>query len=321
MGIRDLVRPLEGATLLDPAGEWLSAKVGALLGSGPAKNMLSGTFMGHALHPVLTDVPIGALTAATVFDSSVATPAADHGRRAHRARTRCRSPPTALSGLSDWSDTVDAERRLGLIHALANAGSSALYLAALLSRRGGNRGIGPRLQHRRPRRARRQRLHRRPPRVRPRHGRRPHRLRRAPDGLDPRGAGGRPRRGHARRWCEASGYGVLLYSHAGTIRAIAARCTHAGGPLDEGEVDDDLCVTCPWHGSRFRLADGAVVRGPATAPQPAFDVQVGRRQRRGAPPPGLSRGRRHADRMTIRQVVTDPGRNAHANRLRSRQRL
>ncbi len=72
----------------------------------------------------------------------------------------------------------------------------------------------------------------------------------------------------------ADGYGVLLHRHAGTIHAIAARCTHAGGPLNEGDVDDELCVTCPWHGSRFRLADGSVTRGPATAPQPVFDVQV-----------------------------------------------
>jgi nitrite reductase/ring-hydroxylating ferredoxin subunit len=57
------------------------------------------------------------------------------------------------------------------------------------------------------------------------------------------------------------------------VLAIAARCSHAGGPLEEGEVDDDLCVTCPWHGSHFRLADGSVVRGPASAPQPSFEVR------------------------------------------------
>ena len=49
--------------------------------------------------------------------------------------------PTALSGLSDWADTVGPERRLGMIHALASVGGSTLYLAALLSRRGGNRTV------------------------------------------------------------------------------------------------------------------------------------------------------------------------------------
>jgi nitrite reductase/ring-hydroxylating ferredoxin subunit len=65
---------------------------------------------------------------------------------------------------------------------------------------------------------------------------------------------------------QASAYGVLLYSHAGTVHAVAAQCTHAGGPLQEGEVDDELCVRCPWHGGRFRLTDGSVVRGPASSP-------------------------------------------------------
>ncbi len=272
MGIRDLIRPLEGWAVLDPAGEWLSTKVTGLLGNGPAKTVLSGTFLGHALHPVLTDVPIGALTAATVFDLI----GGESGGSTADALTilgLLAVPPTAISGLSDWSDTVDAERRLGLIHALANAGSSALYFAALVSRRSGSRStarvfstaglavlaasgyIGGHLVFGRG------------------------------VGVDhtvfdeaptdwtrvAREADIQP---NSPTLVRAAGYGVLLHSHAGTIHAIAARCTHAGGPLNEGEVDDELCVTCPWHGSRFRLRDGAVARGPATAPQPAFDVQV-----------------------------------------------
>jgi nitrite reductase/ring-hydroxylating ferredoxin subunit len=67
---------------------------------------------------------------------------------------------------------------------------------------------------------------------------------------------------------------VLVYRRSGVVHALADRCSHAGGPLHEGEVDGNLCVTCPWHGSSFRLADGSVVRGPATAPQPAFDARV-----------------------------------------------
>jgi nitrite reductase/ring-hydroxylating ferredoxin subunit len=45
------------------------------------------------------------------------------------------------------------------------------------------------------------------------------------------------------------------------------------GPLSDGEIAGG-CVTCPWHGSVFRLADGGVVHGPATAPQPAFATRV-----------------------------------------------
>jgi nitrite reductase/ring-hydroxylating ferredoxin subunit len=56
--------------------------------------------------------------------------------------------------------------------------------------------------------------------------------------------------------------------------AIGATCSHAGGPLDEGELQPGDVVQCPWHGSRFRMSDGAVLTGPATAAQPRYDVRV-----------------------------------------------
>ena len=55
--------------------------------------------------------------------------------------------------------------------------------------------------------------------------------------------------------------------------AIAATCTHAGGPLDEGELQGEV-VQCPWHGSRFRMRDGKPITGPATFAQPRYDVRV-----------------------------------------------
>jgi nitrite reductase/ring-hydroxylating ferredoxin subunit len=58
-----------------------------------------------------------------------------------------------------------------------------------------------------------------------------------------------------------------------TLVAYADRCTHRGGPLHEGTLVDG-CVRCPWHDSEFRLDDGAVVRGPATRPQPAYESRV-----------------------------------------------
>jgi nitrite reductase/ring-hydroxylating ferredoxin subunit/uncharacterized membrane protein len=272
MGIRDLMRPLQGWELLDPAGEWLSSKVNELVGAGALKSLLSGTSLGHPLHPLLTDVPVGALTAATVIDIL----GGEDGASASDALTivgLLAVAPTALSGLSDWADTVGPERRLGLIHALANVGGSTLYVAALVSRRTGNRRVARLL---------------------------------SAAGLGVLGAGGYigghlvfargigvdhtvfdeapadwtpvAREGDLQPdtplLVRARGYGVLLYSHAGTVHAIAARCTHAGGPLQEGDVDDELCVTCPWHGSRFRLTDGSVARGPASSPQPSFEVQI-----------------------------------------------
>jgi nitrite reductase/ring-hydroxylating ferredoxin subunit len=66
---------------------------------------------------------------------------------------------------------------------------------------------------------------------------------------------------------------VLLAKKNGNIFALANTCSHLGGPLAEGDLLDD-CVRCPWHGSVFSLKDGSVVNGPATEPQPEFDVRI-----------------------------------------------
>ena len=57
----------------------------------------------------------------------------------------------------------------------------------------------------------------------------------------------------------------------GAVRVLADRCSHMSGPLSDGELADG-CLTCPWHGSTFRVADGSAARGPATAPRPAFET-------------------------------------------------
>ena len=72
---------------------------------------------------------------------------------------------------------------------------------------------------------------------------------------------------------DAGGVAVLLVRDGGEVHALADRCTHRGGPLSDGEISDG-CVTCPWHGSRFRLADGSVERGPAAYPQPRLETRV-----------------------------------------------
>jgi nitrite reductase/ring-hydroxylating ferredoxin subunit len=69
-----------------------------------------------------------------------------------------------------------------------------------------------------------------------------------------------------------AGVPVLLTRTDDGIVALADRCTHRGGPLHEGELADG-CVVCPWHGSAFAL-DGSVVGGPATRPQPAYEVRI-----------------------------------------------
>jgi len=75
------------------------------------------------------------------------------------------------------------------------------------------------------------------------------------------------------RKADADGVPVLLYRTAGTVYALASTCTHMGGPLEEGTISDG-CVTCPWHGSTFRFADGSIVRGPASTPEPCYQTRI-----------------------------------------------
>jgi nitrite reductase/ring-hydroxylating ferredoxin subunit len=72
---------------------------------------------------------------------------------------------------------------------------------------------------------------------------------------------------------EVDGMTLLLVRRHGRLLALADRCTHRGGPLHEGDLEGD-CITCPWHRSVFRLEDGHIVRGPATQPQPAYEVRA-----------------------------------------------
>jgi len=76
---------------------------------------------------------------------------------------------------------------------------------------------------------------------------------------------------------ELDGTQILLYRADERIFAIGNRCSHQGAPLDRGAVkvlDAQATVTCPAHGSVFRLTDGAVVRAPAPRPVPAFECRV-----------------------------------------------
>jgi nitrite reductase/ring-hydroxylating ferredoxin subunit len=71
---------------------------------------------------------------------------------------------------------------------------------------------------------------------------------------------------------DVDGTAVMLVRHDGRVLALSATCPHRGAPLEEGTIVDD-CIECPWHGSRFRLGDGALVRGPSATPLPAFEVR------------------------------------------------
>ncbi len=72
---------------------------------------------------------------------------------------------------------------------------------------------------------------------------------------------------------EAGDQKVALFNVDGTCYAISDTCTHRGGPLSEGALDNDV-VTCPWHGARFCVRDGEVQGPPAQQSVTSYPVRV-----------------------------------------------
>jgi nitrite reductase/ring-hydroxylating ferredoxin subunit len=271
--VRDLVDRLAGVEALDKLGKPVATWVGKVVGTGPTKDLLSGTWMGHPLHPMLTDLPIGFWTGSFMLDLV-------GGARSQRASQRLialgilSALPTAAAGFSDWSDTIGEDRRLGTAHALGNTAALTLYTLSWRARRKGRRGrgvllgflgagaataggyLGGHLVFRR--------------------GVGPDRnawKERADDWVDAGEETGLVA-SDAPMVVRVGDDDVLVVRNGAGYSAISNICGHAGGPLNEGTFDDHGCVTCPWHGSVFRLADGHVVHGPATGNQPRYDVRT-----------------------------------------------
>jgi uncharacterized membrane protein len=135
---------IESATPLDaPAGP-VGKAVRALTSPKPVKDALDGTWIGHAVHPLLTDVVIGSFVSANLLDLLGGD---SRGAATERllALGIAAYPATALSGASDWSDRErddERVRRVGLVHAGANAAAVGLYTASLVARRRGDRAKG-----------------------------------------------------------------------------------------------------------------------------------------------------------------------------------
>jgi nitrite reductase/ring-hydroxylating ferredoxin subunit/uncharacterized membrane protein len=266
---RRLGEQLEAAADLDRFVEPLQQVAARVIPKGRFKDALHGVWLGHPLHPVLTDLPIGFWTSAFVLDLL--------GRRRQAAADILvglgvvSALPTAAAGLADWSELNQPERRSGLVHAAANVTATALYAMSLVARRRGRRlsgvtlgvagaaaatfggFLGGHLTFRRASGV--------------------NQAADAPTGDD---------------WTELEVEGTLernkpTLAHlegaplaavdGGEPAALFARCSHLGGPLQDGDYVDG-CLRCPWHASTFRVADGTVIHGPATAPQPAYELRV-----------------------------------------------
>jgi nitrite reductase/ring-hydroxylating ferredoxin subunit/uncharacterized membrane protein len=272
------IEVIERQHWLDAIGTRLQKAVTAAFSAGGesgrrVRDFLHGTWLGHPLHPVLTDIPIGAWTSALVLDA-MATERNRLGRAADAAIAvgLAGAAGAAVTGLTDWQHTADEDRRVGLSHGMLNVGATALYVTALSLRRGGARDLGRvvagagfvvamtaaylggNLVYRK--------------RLGVDRAERPEAWTdfvavMRDDQLEE----GRPRR------LEAKGVSIALVRRQGRVYAIGDRCAHMGGPLSEGAVEGDA-LRCPWHGSLFALEDGRVLEGPSTYPQPCFETRV-----------------------------------------------
>ena len=237
--------------------------------------MHGGRWVGHPLHPALSDLPVGLWTGATLLDFTDHRPAAEARVDAAgilSAAGIVGACGAALTGLSDWTVSNEQDRRVGLFHGLLNTVALGLQCASLGTRMAGHQSTARAL---------------------------------GVASLTVTGAaayiGGHlvftkgvmvNRVGWAvgpRRWVralpeadvpddtpvavEAEGRQVMLYRHGGSLYALDNVCSHAGGLLSRGTVTG-LTVTCPLHGSRFALADGSVGRGPASQPQPVLRTRI-----------------------------------------------
>ena len=273
MKLRYQVDRLERLPALDGLVRAVESVWSRVLPEGRTRDALHGTWLGHPLHPMLTDVAIGCWTSAAALDLLGGDGTKTASRRLIATGVLA-AVPTAASGAADWLALGTAERpkRVGAVHAVANGTATALYAASWLARRHGHhkRGValstvattlasaggylGGHLAFRHAVGVDRNPDH---------------------DGVADWTEVGRlrdlPKREPVRR--TVGGADLVLYRIGSTVRALGATCSHLGGPLDQGGVTDE-CVTCPWHGSTFDLTDGSVGSGPATHPQPAYDVRV-----------------------------------------------
>jgi nitrite reductase/ring-hydroxylating ferredoxin subunit len=243
-------------------------KAARWLRPGPVRDALHGVWLGHPVHPMLVQASVGAWMSAGVLDLR---PGNDDAARRLSVFGLMASAPAVLAGLADWSEQHEQQLRVGVVHALVNGTAIGLYGASLAARTEGRRRVlryaglgtaslgallGGHLSFRQAGGANHAEAV-------------PHLVEPGWHDLTPFAdlPEGRPVR---RLLGEVP---LLVLRRGDDVDVLADRCSHLSGPLSDGDIVDG-CVTCPWHGSVFRLSDGAVARGPATAPQPVFTTEV-----------------------------------------------
>lgn len=265
--------------LADPIQESIR---GAFRGAGEAgrvvKDLLHGVWLGHPLHPVITDVPIGAWTITQVLD--LASAATGEDENLNSAADIClglgllAALGAAATGVADWSESDGKQRRIGLAHGLLNVAATTLDLASLAMRLGDkkkgrgmartlstlgyltsataayvagelvyNLGMGVSRNS----------------------------WTRGPEGFTDLADVHDLDDGQMHKY-DLEGSPVVLVKHDDGIHAFGGTCSHFGCGLWEGKLEDHI-VTCQCHGSQYDITDGSLVHGPATDPLPSYQTK------------------------------------------------
>jgi len=244
-------------------------RIARLLPPGRVRDALHGVQLGHPLHPALVQVPAGTWLSASFLDL---WPGNETASRRLVLAGLAASVPAALAGAADWSEQHEQQMRVGVVHALANAAAVACYtasaafpararelrLAGLTTAAVGG-FLGGHIAYRQSAGANQAEPV-------------PHLVEPGWHDLMPTASlAGLTERQPAQRML--GDVPVVIIRDGENTHILASRCGHLSGPLSDGEYRDG-CLTCPWHGSTFRVSDGTVAHGPATAPQPVFRTRV-----------------------------------------------
>ncbi|MEJ2870969.1 Rieske (2Fe-2S) protein [Actinomycetospora sp. OC33-EN08] len=264
--------------------------VNRVLTNQKVADVLHGVPIGHPLHPALAQLSFGSFLSAGLLDILPRT------RRPATALIGVgllAAGPTAASGWADYSQAHEEQQRVGIVHAAANITMITGYVASLAARLRGRstRGallgwaalaagsagavLGGHLSYHQALGANHAEDY---PHIGPEDWADAGSFTELPEG-EPVGR-------------DVGGVRVVVVRRGDQVEALGERCPHASAPLSDGaltDADGDRCVECPWHGSVFRLRDGRVMRGPATAPAAVFPARVrdGRLELRVATWPGV----------------------------------
>lgn len=266
-------------TTLDKAIEPARKAVQAALKPQAFKDLLHGTWIGHPLHPILVQVPVGTWVSAGLLD---AIPPLRPAATVLIGTGVVAAVPASLAGAADWSEQEIGVQRLGAVHALANTAALGLYIGSLAARRkgrgtlgrvlsyagltlaGGSAAIGGHMSYAQSSGAS--------------HAAAAARAL-SSDWIDLGPLDDLPEGRPALRTGKGSSVAVPLavVRRGARVDVFVGACSHLSGPLYEGAVEEvrgDQCLVCPWHDSAFDLDSGEPRRGPAANPQEKLEVRM-----------------------------------------------